>query len=232
MNTDVDAICGTEYGERSPDRINSRNGYQPPRALHTRAGTLCLDIPKLWKGSYPSCLLEFRKRSERGIAQAISETWVSGLSTRKMDCLVRTLAINEISKSTISEMAKSLDEKVKAFRTRPLQNGPCGFRCLDATMAKYREFGSVENVTVVIAVRLIDVGTREILGVEVFTSEDETTRDQYNKVADRLCFEHPPLTDLLDSPHEEVMPEGICAQNTLMLWVAVYLIVFYSYYDI
>jgi len=51
MNADVDAICGAEYGERSPERMNSRNGYRPPRALHTRAGTLDLKIPKLRKSS-------------------------------------------------------------------------------------------------------------------------------------------------------------------------------------
>jgi transposase-like protein len=71
-------------------------------------------------------------------------------------------------------MAKGLDEKVQAFRTRPLQNGPCRFLWLDATMVKCRESGSVENVAVVIAVGVNDEGTREIPGVEVFTSEDET----------------------------------------------------------
>lgn len=175
MNADVDAICGAEYGERSPERMNSRNGYRPPRALHTRAGTLDLNIPKLRKSSYyPSWLLESRKRSERAMVQVVSEAWVSGVSTRKMDRLVKTLGIDGISKSTVSEMAKSLDEKVKAFRERPLENGPYRFLWLDATMVKCREFGSVENVAVVIAVGVNDEGTREILGVDVFTSEDET----------------------------------------------------------
>jgi len=104
----------------------------------------------------------------------MTEAWVSGVSTRKMDRLVKTLGIDGISKSTVSEMAKGLDEKVQAFRTRPLQNGPYRFLWLDATMVKCRESGSVENVAVVIAVGVNDEGTREILGVEVFTSEDET----------------------------------------------------------
>ena len=151
MNADVDAICGAEYGERYPSRMNSRNGYRPNRALHTRAGTLGLDIPKLRKGSYyPDWLLESRKRSERAMVQVISEAWVSGVSTRKMDRLVKTLGIDGISKSTVSEMAKSLDEKVQAFRTRSLQNGSYRFLWLDATMVKCREFGSVENVASVL----------------------------------------------------------------------------------
>ena len=180
MNADVDAICGAEYGERSPARMNSRNGYRPPRALHTRAGTLDLNIPKLRKSSYyPTWLLESRKRSERAMVQVVSEAWVSGVSTRKMDRLVKTLGIDGISKSTVSEMAKSLDDKVKAFRERPLENGPYRFLWLDATMVKCREFGSVENVAVVIAVGANDEGTREVLGVEVFTSEDETAWRQF-----------------------------------------------------
>ncbi|MCD4706628.1 MAG: transposase [Candidatus Sabulitectum sp.] len=91
-----------------------------------------------------------------------------------MNRLVKILGIDGISKSTLSEMAKSLDEKVQAFScTCPLQNGSFRFLWLDATMIKCREFGSVENVTVVIAVGVNDEGTREILGVDVFTSENE-----------------------------------------------------------
>jgi len=180
MDADIEAICGAEYGERSPERMNSRNGYRPPRSLHTRAGTLDLNIPKLRKGSYyPGWLLESRKRSERAMVQVISEAWVSGVSTRKMDRLVKTLGIDGISKSTVSEMATSLDDKVQTFRTRPLDNGPYRFLWLDATMVKCREYGSVENVAVVTAVAVNDEGHREVLGVDVFTSEDENAWRQY-----------------------------------------------------
>ena len=176
MGAEADAICGAEYRKRSSERVNTRNGYRPPRAFDTRLGTLDLLIPKLRKGSYyPSWLLEPRKRSERALMQVISEAWVEGVSTRKMDRLVKALGITGISRSKVSEMAKSLDEKVERFRSRPLLNGPYRYLWLDATVVRCREYGSVENVAVVVAVGVNDDGLREVLGVEVFTSEDETS---------------------------------------------------------
>jgi len=176
MGAEADAICGAEYRKRSSERVNTRNGYRPPRAFDTRLGTLDLLIPKLRKGSYyPSWLLEPRKRSERALMQVISEAWVEGVSTRKMDRLVKALGITGISRSKVSEMAKSLDEKVERFRSRPLLNGPYRYLRLDATVVRCREYGSVENVAVVVAVGVNDDGLREVLGVEVFTSEDETS---------------------------------------------------------
>lgn len=176
MSAEADVICGAEYRKRSPERVNRRNGYRPPRALDTRMGTLDLLIPKLRKGSYyPSWLLEPRKRSEQALVQVISEAWVEGVSTRKMDRLVKAMGITGISRSKVSEMSKSLDEKVKLFRNRSLRSGPYRYVWLDATMVKCRECGSVDNVAVVVAVGSNDDGYREVLGVEVFTSENETS---------------------------------------------------------
>lgn len=175
MHAEVDAFCGAEYGRRTEERVNSRNGYRDPRALNTRLGTVDLLIPKLRKGSYyPGWLLDPRKRSEKALVQVISEAWVEGVSTRKMDRLVKVMGISGISSSTVSEMAASLDEKVQSFRNRPLRSGPYRYVWLDATVVKCRECGSVENVAVVVAVGVNDDGCREILGVDVFTSEDET----------------------------------------------------------
>ena len=187
MGAEADAICGAEYRKRSSDRTNRRNGYRPPRDLDTRLGTLELLIPKLRKGSYyPGWLLEPRKRSEKALVEVISEAWVEGVSTRKMDRLVKAMGIAGISKSTVSEMAASLDEKVERMRSRPLQRGPYRYLWLDATMVKCREHGSVENVAVVVAVGVNEDGYREILGVDVFTAEDETSwtsflRDQVER---------------------------------------------------
>jgi putative transposase len=176
MHEEANALCGADYRERSSDRENSRNGYRDPRSLDTRLGTIDLLIPKLRKGSYyPGWLLEPRKRSERVLVQVISEAWVEGVSTRKMDRLVKAMGITGISKSKVSEMAKSLDEKVEQFRNRTLKRGPYRYVWLDATVVKCREFGSVDNVAIVAAIGVNDEGYREILGVEVFTSEDETS---------------------------------------------------------
>jgi putative transposase len=172
MSAEADAICGAPYGERSDERTNRRNGYRE-RDFDTRAGTMALQVPKLRSGSYyPDWLLERRRRSERALVQVVAECYVKGVSTRRVDGLVRTLGIEHISKSQVSQMARSLDEAVEAFRNRPLNQGPYTFVWMDALVLKCREDGRIANVACVIATGVNADGHREILGVDVLTTED------------------------------------------------------------
>jgi len=172
MGSEVDAICGAGYGERSPDRVNSRNGYRP-REWDTRAGTIELAVPKLRSGSYfPDWLLDRRRRAEQALISVIATSYLLGVSTRRVDKLVQTLGIEGISKSQVSRMAKILDAEVEAFRTRPLDAGPYVYLWLDALTQKVREGGRVVTVAVVIATGVNGDGQREILGVDLVTTED------------------------------------------------------------
>jgi len=172
MSEEADAICGAPYGERSDERTNRRNGYRS-RAWDTRTGTIDLAIPKLREGSYfPDWLLEPRRRAERAFVQVVCESYVRGVSTRRVEGLVRTLGIERISKSRVSEMAKELDQAVEAFRTRPLDGGPYTYVWLDAITQKVREDGRIANVACVVATGVNAAGAREILGLDLHTSED------------------------------------------------------------
>ena len=172
MGAEVDALCGAAYGERTPDRTNRRNGVRP-RRFDTRAGTIALGIPKLRSGSYfPDWLLEPRRRAEQALIQVVAECYVRGVSTRRVDGLVRTLGIEGISRSQVSEMARSLDEAVAAFRSRPLDAGPYTYLWLDALTLKCREGGRIANVAAVVATSVNADGHREILGLDVLTTED------------------------------------------------------------
>lgn len=172
MNAEVDALCGAGYGERSPERVNSRNGYRE-RDWDTRAGTIELAIPKLRSGSYfPDWLLERRRRSEQALVQVIAECYVRGISTRRVDGLVKTLGIDGISRSQVSAMAKSLDPMVESFRNRPLDTGPYRYVWVDALVQKCREGGRIVNVALVCATGVNRDGQREILGMDVITAED------------------------------------------------------------
>lgn len=172
MDAEVDARCGAEYGQRSDERVNSRNGYRR-RRWDTRAGTIDLAIPKLRRGSYfPEWLLEPRRRGERALVAVVAECYVHGMSTRKVDDLVRTLGIDGISKSQVSELAKSLDAQVTAFRNRPLESSAYPYVWLDALAVKCREVGRVVSVAVVVATATNAEGHREVLGVDVLTTED------------------------------------------------------------
>jgi len=172
MGAEADALCGAAYGERSRQRVNRRNGYRE-RPLDTRTGTIALQVPKLRSGSYyPDWLLERRRRAERALVAVVCECYVRGVSTRRVDGLVKTLGIEGISKSQVSEMAKSLDREVAAFRTRPLDAGPYPYLWLDALAVKVREEGRIVRLACVVATAVNADGGREILGLDTFTSED------------------------------------------------------------
>jgi putative transposase len=166
MGAEADAICGADYGERSGERVNRRNGYRD-RDWDTRAGTVELAIPKLRSGSYfPEWLLERRRRAEQALVSVVATSYLLGVSTRRVDKLVEQLGIKGISKSQVSEMSKILDAQVTAFRNRGLDAGPYAFVWMDALTQKVREGGRTVNVHVLVATGVNADGHREILGVE------------------------------------------------------------------
>jgi putative transposase len=165
-------VCNAGYRERTPARTNSRNGYRS-RDWDTRVGTIELAIPKLRHDSYfPRWLLEPRRRAEQAMVAVIAQCYVEGVSTRRVEDIANAMGIHSLSKSQVSELVKSLDVKVEAFRSRPLDAGPYTYVWVDALTQKVREHGRIVNVATVIAVGVNAAGSREVLGVDVFTSED------------------------------------------------------------
>ena len=172
LSADADAVVGAEYGRPSPGRTAQRNGYRH-RDLDTRVGTIDVAIPKLRKGTYfPEWLLERRKRAEAALITVVADCYLAGVSTRRMDKLVKTLGIDSLSKSQVSRMAAELDEHVEQFRHRPLDTaGPFTFVAADALTMKVREGGRVINAVVLLATGVNGDGHREVLGMRVATSE-------------------------------------------------------------
>jgi len=124
MSADADNACGADYGERSAERVNVRNGYRA-RQWDTRAGTVELAIPKLRQGSYfPDWLLEPRRRAEQALVSVVATSYLLGVSTRRVERLVEALGVSRLSRSQVSEMARSLDSQVAAWRARPLDASP------------------------------------------------------------------------------------------------------------
>ena len=172
LSADADAVVGAEYGRPSQGRVAQRNGYRH-RDLDTRVGTIDVAVPKLRKGTYfPEWLLERRKRAESALITVVADCYLAGVSTRRMDKLVKTLGIDSLSKSQVSRMAADLDEHVESFRHRPLDSaGPFTFVAADALTMKVREGGRVINAVVLIATGVNGDGHREVLGLRVATSE-------------------------------------------------------------
>ena len=171
MELEVAAKLGAQPHERTADRTGYRNGHRS-RPWDTRAGTIELDIPKLRRGSYfPDWLLEPRRRAERALFSVVAEAYVLGVSTRKVDALVRTLGIDGISKSEVSRLCGELDRGVKAFRERRLDEHRYPYVWLDAKVEKVREGGRIVNMALLVAIAVNERGEREVLGLEVGAGE-------------------------------------------------------------
>src|SRR6266581_957662 len=172
MGAEAEAVCGAGYGERSPERVNRRNGYRE-RDWDTRVGSIELAVPKLREGSYfPDWLLQPRRRAEQAFVSVIADAYLAGVSTRRVEKLVQQLGVERMSKSQVSRLAKSLDAIVEDFRTRPLDGAPYAYVTLDALVVKCREGGRTVNACVVHAVGVNRDGVRESLGLDVVTAED------------------------------------------------------------
>lgn len=162
--------------ERGPERVTHRNGSRP-RVLSTKAGDLALSIPKLRRGSFFPELLEPRRRIDQALYAVVMEAYVNGVSTRSVDDLVAAMGVDTgISKSEVSRICERLDERVAAFRGRTLGHTAFPYVYLDATYINVRDdaLGQVVSRAVVIATGITARGEREVLGVDIGDSEDET----------------------------------------------------------
>jgi transposase-like protein len=171
MDAEIEVRCNAGYGEVSPERVNSRNGYRM-REWDTRAGTVELAIPKLREGSYFPDFLIHRRRAERALASVVATSYLLGVSTRRVEKLAAALGVTGLSKSQVSVMAAELDDMVEGFRSRRLDAGPYTFVWIDALTQKVREGGRTVNVHALIATGVNADGRREILGLDVASSED------------------------------------------------------------
>jgi putative transposase len=172
IDAEATAFIGAEPHERTDTRTNQRNGTRP-RLLATKAGDVNLAIPKLRHGSFFPSILDRRRRIDRALYAVVMESYVHGVSTRKVDDLVAALGAGSgISKSEVSRICGELDETLTAFRDRPLGHIEFPYVFLDATYIKARAGGRIVSKAVIVATGVSRNGDREVLGVEVGDSED------------------------------------------------------------
>lgn len=174
IEAELTARIGAEPNERALSRSNQRNGHRD-KLVSTPGGDITVGIPKLRKGSFFPELLEPRRRIDKALWAVIMTAYITGTSTRKVDDLVKALGCDSgISKSSVSRICKHIDADVAVLRNRDLSHQPFVYLWLDATYVHVREAGQVTSKAVVIATGLRADGYREILGVDVGDSENET----------------------------------------------------------
>jgi putative transposase len=172
IEAELTAVIGASPHERTDARTAQRNGSRP-RTLTTTAGDLELRIPKLRAGSFFPSLLERRRRIDQALFAVVMEAYLHGVSTRKVDDLVRALGADTgISKSEVSRICADLDAEVSAFADRSLAERAFPYVFLDATYCKARVDRRVVSQAVVIATGVAADGHREVLGFAVGDSEN------------------------------------------------------------
>ena len=172
IEAELTSVIGAAPHERSDARLAQRNGHRQ-RTLSTTAGDLELRIPKLRTGSFFPSLLERRRRVDQALFAVIMEAYLHGVSTRKVDDLVKALGADSgISKSEVSRICAGLDEEVGAFRDRSLSDQSFPYVFLDATYCKARVNRRVVSQAIVVATGVRADGWREVLGFAVGDSED------------------------------------------------------------
>ena len=172
IEAELTDTIGAALHERTEARTAQRNGHRT-RTLSTTAGDLELRIPKLRTGSFFPSLLERRRRVDQALFAVVMEAYLHGVSTRKVDDLVKALGADTgISKSEVSRICADLDIEVGAFRDRSLAEQQFPYVFLDATYCKARVNHRVVSQAVVIATGVRADGWREVLGFAVGDSED------------------------------------------------------------
>ena len=162
---------GAEPYERNETRTAQRNGYKE-RSLKTRVGELILKKPQFRDRSFKSCVFDKYSRVELALTNAIAESYLQGVSTRRIREVVAHLGVERLSASTVSRIAKELDEKVAEFLKRPIER-PVPYIYVDASYFKVRDGGKYVTKALLIITGVRDDGYREILGAKITDSESE-----------------------------------------------------------
>lgn len=179
----ADAV-GAVKGERTPARLGYRSGYYP-RTLITRVGKLELRVPQDRDGRFSTELFERYQRSEKALVAALAEMYVQGVSTRKVKAITEELCGHGFSASAISAINKTLDESLRQFAERRLDE-PYPYLILDARYERVREGGVIRPQAVLVAIGVNWEGRRQVLAVELANRESRSSwRDFLVKLRDR-----------------------------------------------
>ena len=170
IELEAEEQIGADKHKRTPKRNNHRNGYRK-RSWETRVGEIELRIPKLRKGSFFPSLLDPRRRTEKALLAVVQQAYIEGVSTRKVDDLLKALGLTGIDKSKVSRICKELDDVVEQFRNRPLE-GEYPYLWLDALYLKVRQNHRIVSMATVIAIGVDTQGRRHILGFALGASEE------------------------------------------------------------
>lgn len=170
--------------ERTEKRKAQRNGTRK-RSLKTIHGDIVLDKPQLRGVPFKTNVFERFSRVEKSLRIAIAEAYFEGISTRKVKEVVSKFGLEDISASEVSRIARELDEKVKEFLERPIED-EIRYLFVDASYFKVRSQGRYITKALLVVTGIHENGCREILGAKVALNEEESVWESlFEELRDR-----------------------------------------------
>jgi len=171
LDAEADRICNAKRYERTPDRVDTRAGSYE-RKLHTKAGEVTLQVPRLRTLAFETQIIERYRRRESSVEEALVEMYLAGVSVRRVEDITEALWGTRVSPSTVSELNQKIAGRIEAWRNRPIE-GSHPYVFLDGVWLKRSWGGEVKNVAVLVAIGVGEDGYREILGVCEGAKEDK-----------------------------------------------------------
>ena len=173
MQAEAETKVGSEKNKHNTKRKTYFSGYRT-RRFDTRLGTFYLLVPKLRNGGYIPFFLQEKKRSESALISLVQEAYINGVSTRKMNRLAKSLGIEGLSATQVSELTKGLNQEVSEWRNRPIES--CyPIIWVDALYEKIRQDGRVVSSAVLVVQGVNSLGKRDILAIEPMPDESEAS---------------------------------------------------------
>lgn len=175
LEAEADVLCGAKRYERNPERLDTRAGHYE-RQLHTKAGEVTLQVPRLRRLPFETQIIDRYRRRESSVEEALIEMYLAGVSVRRVEDITEALWGTRVSPSTVSELNQKIYGHIDAWRNRPI-TGEHAYVFLDGLWLKRSWGGEVKNLAVLVALAVRADGHREILGVvEGFKEDAESWR--------------------------------------------------------
>lgn len=171
LDAEADQLCNAARYERTEARQDTRAGHYK-RKLHTKAGEVTLNVPKLRQQKFETAIIERYRRRESSVEEAMIEMYLAGVSVRRVEDITQALWGTRVSPGTVSNLNKKIYERIEQWRKRPIE-GSFPYVYLDGIVLKRTWAEQVRNISVLVAIGVDAEGYRKVLGVREGTKEDK-----------------------------------------------------------
>lgn len=171
LEAEADRLCNAEKYQRTEARQDTRAGHYQ-RKLHTKAGEVTLNMPKLRRQTFETAIIERYRRRESSVEEALIEMYLAGVSVRRIEDITEALWGTKVSPGTISNLNKKVYKHIEAWRNNPIDE-VFPYVYLDGIVLKRSWGGEVSNVSVLVAIGVNERGYRKVLGVVEGAKEDK-----------------------------------------------------------